>query len=558
MGYDLVIRGGTVIDGTGAARKLADVAILDARIAKIGIVDGSGREEIDAAGHIVAPGFVDAHTHMDAQVFWDELGTSSCYHGVTSVVMGNCGFTLAPARPDERALVVRNLERAEDIAAEAMAQGINWTWATFAEYLDAVDAKPKGLNYAASIGHSALRTWAMGERAFSEEANGDDMEVMAAELRDALKAGAVGFTTSRSSSHRTSDDRPVASCQASWSEVAELVGIMAHESDGCFQLAPEAHHRDLEGMEDYEARLRALALSTGVPVMYGVIGGKNTDFIDETVALGGRMHGLTHCRGVSEILSFRTNVPFDKLAEWKEMRSKPIDEQRRILSDPAERARLVKAGYEGDYGNLHGPDASRPNFDALQVMRSTYLPNPSVSQLAAERGTDPVNLMIDVAMEENFDTFFQQFFGPQSDEQMVQILRNPNTAMTFSDSGAHVGQIIDSSIQTHLLAYLVRERGLLSLEEAVEMITRRPAALWGLNDRGVLREGMAADITIFDPQTVAPAMPQVAFDLPGGARRLVQKACGYKATIVNGKVLMRNGEPTEARAGKLLRASQLN
>jgi N-acyl-D-aspartate/D-glutamate deacylase len=556
MAYDLVVRNGTVIDGTGAPRRQADIGVVDGRIAAIGRIAERGTTEVDADGYIVAPGFVDAHTHMDAQLFWDELGTSSCYHGVTTVVMGNCGFTLAPARPDERALVVRNLERAEDISAEAMAQGIDWTWSTYAEYLDAVDAQPKGINYAGSIGHSALRTWAMGERAFTETATADDMEVMAQELRSALKAGAAGFTTSRSGSHVTADDRPVASRQASWDEVTALVGIMARESGGGFQLAPEAHHRDPEGTADYERRLQELALSTGVAVSYGVIGGKTTELIDDTVAQGGRMFGLTHCRGVSEILSFRTNVPFDKLAEWKDMRSKPIEEQRRILLDPAERARLVNAGHHGDYGNLHGPDASRPNWDRLQVMRSTYLPNPTVGDLARERGADPVETMIDLALEHDFDIFFQQFFSSETDEQMVAMLRNPNTAMTFSDSGAHVGQIIDASIQTHLLAYWVRERGLLSLEEAVPMITDRPARLWNLQGRGLLREGFAADITVFDPATVAPSQPEVVFDLPGGSRRLVQGAQGYKASIVNGQVLMRDGQATEARAGQLLRAGR--
>ena len=235
----------------------------------VGAVDERGREEIDAEGHIVAPGFVDAHTHMDAQVFWDELGTSSCWHGVTTVVMGNCGFTLAPARPDERALVVRNLERAEDISAAAMAEGINWTWSTYREYLRAVEATPKGINYAGSIGHSALRTWAMGERAFSETATEDDLEVMSQELRDAFHAGAVGFTTSRSHGHTTSDGRPVASRQASWEELVALVEVMASESAGSFQLAPEAHHGDPEGLADFERRLQDLALSTGVPILYG-------------------------------------------------------------------------------------------------------------------------------------------------------------------------------------------------------------------------------------------------------------------------------------------------
>jgi N-acyl-D-aspartate/D-glutamate deacylase len=394
----------------------------------------------------------------------------------------------------------------------------------------------------------------MGERAFTETATADDLDVMAQELRGALAAGAVGFTTSRSSSHVTADDRPVASRQASWGEVAALVGIMARESGGGFQLAPETHHRDPEGTADYERRLQELALSTGVSVMYGVIGGKTTSLIDETVARGGKMYGLTHCRGVSEVQSFRTHMCFDKLIEWKDLRSRPLDEQRRILLDPAERARLVHAARHGDYGNLHGPDASRPNFDRLQVMRSPYLPNPTVRQLADQRGVDPVDYIIDLALETDFDVFFQQFFSAESDDQMVAMLRNPNTAMTFSDSGAHVGQIIDSSIQTHLLAYWVRERALLTLEEAIPMITRRPANLWRLHDRGLLRAGFAADITIFDPATVAPDLPRVAFDLPGGARRLVQGAQGYKATIVNGQLLMRDNQPTEARPGQLLRA----
>ena len=554
MGFDLVVRNGTVVDGSGGPRVRADVAVADGRIVAIGKIDEQGREEIDAEGLIVAPGFVDAHTHMDAQLFWDELGSTSCYHGVTTAVMGNCGFTLAPARPAETALVVRNLERAEDISAEAMALGIDWTWSTFAEYLDAVEAQRKGINYAGSIGHSALRTWAMGDRAFSETATPAEIEVMAAELRSGLAAGAVGFSTSRSASHLTGDDRPVASRQASWDELITLVGIMSRESNGCFQLAPETHHYDPDGMADYERRLQELALSTGVAVSYGVIGGKSTRFIDETVALGGRMYGFTHCRGVSEVQSFLTHLRFDVLPEWQEVRDKPLEEQRRLLQDPEVRARLVHAAHHGDYGDARGPN-SKPNYGELRVIRSAYLPNPTVAEIAKERGVDPVELMIDLALEEDFDVFFQQFFGLENDEQMIALLRNPNTAMTFSDSGAHVRSIIDSSIQSHLLAYWVRERGLLSLEEAIQMMTSRPAKIWNLNDRGLLREGYAADITIFDPDTVAPGLPTVIHDLPGGSARLFQKAEGFKATIVNGQIFMRDGEPTAARAGQLLRAN---
>jgi N-acyl-D-amino-acid deacylase len=242
------------------------------------------------------------------------------------------------------------------------------------------------------------------------------------------------------------------------------------------------------------------------------------------------------------------------LPEWKEVRARPLEEQKRLLRDPDVRARLVHAANHGDYGNLRGPDASKPNYDRLQVMRSPYLPNPTVRELANQRGVDPVDLIIDVALEADFDVFFLQYFSSETDEQMVTMLRNPNTAMTFSDAGAHVGQIIDSSIQSHLLAYWVRERQLLTLEEAIPMITQRPANLWRLHDRGLLREGYAADITIFDPKTVAPSLPTVAYDLPGGARRLLQKSQGYLASIVNGQVLMRDGLATEARAGQLLRA----
>jgi N-acyl-D-amino-acid deacylase len=555
MPYDLVVRNGTLIDGSGAPRQMADIAITDGRIAKMGEVDENGREEIDARGMIVAPGFVDAHTHMDAQVFWDELGSTSCFHGVTTVVMGNCGFTLAPAPLEHRALVVSNIERAEDISAEALAQGIDWNWSTFAEYLDAVDVLPKGINYACSIGHSPLRIWAMGDRAFTDTATPAEIDVMAHELRSALAAGAAGFSTSRQITHVTVDDRPVASRQASWEEVVALVEVMAEAGHGGFQLAPETHHRNPAGMADYERRLQELALATGVTVSYGVIGGKTTKFIDETSALGGHIYGLTHCRGVSEVQSFKTSLRFDVLSEWQEIRNRPLDEQRSLLQDPEIRARLVHAAYHGDYGDQRG-DNSKPNYSELRVIRSAFLPNPTVADIANERGVDPVECMIDLALEDDFDVFFQQFFSLEDDERMVALLRNPNTAMTFSDSGAHVRSIIDSSIQSHLLAYWVRERGLLTLEEAIEMITSRPARIWQLNDRGLLREGYAADITIFDANTVAPSLPTVVHDLPGGSPRLFQKAEGYKATIVNGEIFMQDGEPTQARAGYLLRAGE--
>jgi N-acyl-D-amino-acid deacylase len=556
--FDLVVRGGTIVDGSGAPSRRGDVGVVGDRIVAVGEVDGTGKTEIDADGLVVAPGFVDAHTHMDAQAFWDDLGMPACWHGVTSVVMGNCGFTLAPARRGAEALVVRNLERAEDIAGEAMAAGITWSWETFSEFLDTIERLPKGLNHAASIGHSALRTFAMGERAFEGPATEDDLEVMAVELRAALRAGAAGFTTSRSRAHATSDDRPVASRLATWAEVQALVGIVGHESDAIFQLAPE---RGLgpEEHEEFLQRLGDLAVESTAPIVFGHFATKRLaqptlELIDETVARGGDMWALTHSRGVVSAQSFQTRLGFDKLAEWQEVRSQPIEAQKSLLRDPEVRARLVHAAHHGDYGESFGPEAGRPKFDSMRILLSVYPPHPTVAEEATRRGVDPVEAMIDVALEHDLNVFFMQDLVPQNDDDLVATLRHPRAAMCFSDNGAHVSQIFDASIYSHLLGYWVRERQAFSIEEAVEMITSRPAAAWRLRDRGHLAPGFAADITIFDPATVGPQMPYVVHDVPGDQRRIEQRATGFAATIVNGQVLTRDGVATEARPGRLLRA----
>jgi N-acyl-D-amino-acid deacylase len=559
MNYDLVIKNGLLIDGSGAPRVRGDVAVVGDRIVALGDdVDGGGREEIDADGLVVAPGFVDGHTHMDAQVFWDHLGSSSCWQGITTVVMGNCGYTLAPAQPEHRGFLKSHVERAEDIPEEAMAKGIDWTWTTFAEYFDALDALPKGINYAGSIGHSALRVWAMGERAFEEAASGDDLAIMERELSDALRAGAVGFTTTRNPNHTTSQNRPVASRQASWDELEALVGLMAREGTGVFQAGGVGHSpADVD-------RTQQLALSTGVMTLTNTLG-----FVDETVAKGGNMLGLTHCRGFCVMQSFRTRVSFDTIpgSEWQSVRSRPLEEQRALLQDPEVRARLVHEAHHGEYRPEASADPFKPDYEMIYVMRSAYLPNPSVAAEARRLGKDPVEVMIDAALETNFDIFFVQTFGndvggkafheQQPMDELVALLRNPNMAMTFSDAGAHLSQVADNDLTTHLLSYWVRERQALTLEEAIPAITRQPARAWRLHDRGMLAPGYAADITIFDPDTVAPELPRVVHDLPGGFPRIEQRAVGYAATIVNGEVFTRNGEATDVRPGRLLRAGQI-
>jgi len=558
--YDLVVRGGTVIDGSGSAGIRADVGVRNGRIVEVGRIGGRGREEVDAEGHVVSPGFVDGHTHMDAQVFWDELGTSSCWQGVTTVVMGHCGFTLAPARADRRELVVRNLERAEDISPVAMAEGIRWSWETFPEYLDAVDRLPKGINYAANLGHSALRTWVMGERAFEAEASDDELDEMARVLREALEAGAMGFTTTRNTFHQTSDGRPVASRLASWAEVVRLVSEMADAGAGIFQITGEraANSPDPEVRAEYYDRLGALAVATGVPFTFGVpaspTGLAALDFIDTAVAEGARIFGMAHSRGVASVLSFETQLPFDRLAAWKEFRTLPLEEQARRLRDPATRAPLLEAAKHGDYGSeLVGAEVRPPEYDNMFVMDRPMPPYSTVAALAEAAGVHPAERLIDLALERDLKVFFIQPIFRFTDENTVRVMKHPRTVMTFSDSGAHVSQVADSSIQTHLLSYWVRERQAFTLEEAVRMVTYDPATAWGFYDRGLVREGFVADLNVFDPATVAPEMPELVYDLPGGARRLTQRARGYRATVVGGTVTLRDGEHTGARPGRLLR-----
>jgi N-acyl-D-aspartate/D-glutamate deacylase len=561
MPYDLVIKNGTVIDGSGLPRYRADVAVRHGRVAAIGRIREAAREVIDADGQVVTPGFIDGHTHMDAQVFWDPYGTCSCWHGVTTVVMGNCGFTLAPCGKSERHLVVRNLERAEDIAAEAMDAGIDWTWTTFPEFLDRVEMLPKGINYAGYVGHSALRTYAMGERAFEKEASEDDLRAMERELRDGIRAGAIGFTTSRSPSHETPDRRPVASRLASWDEVRRLVGVMGEMNAGVFELAGERAGGDPERLRDYHVRLRDLAVETGRPVTWGLFSRREEPdlwrtyvaLLEETAARGGRMFAQVHSRALTVVLSFKTQLPFDRLPVWRELRALPLEEQKQRLRDPELRRRLVEAAKERDERRPIGAEARLGSYEWIFVMDTAEGPHRSVAAVARERGIDPVEAIIDLALEKDLDRFFLQPIANENQDHALELMKHPRTVVTFSDSGAHVSQIMDASLQTHLLSHWVRAKQAMSLEQAVRMLSFEPATHWGFLDRGLVREGMAADLLVFDPETIAPEMPEVVRDLPAGARRLTQRARGIAATVVNGEVVLRDGKPTGALPGQLLR-----
>jgi len=560
MAYDLVIKNGMVIDGSGMARYRADVGVKGGKITRIGRISEPAEEVIDAEGHVVTPGFVDGHTHMDAQIFWDKLGSCSCYHGVTTAVMGNCGFTIAPCREEEVDFVFRNLERAEDISRDAMLQGIKWQWETFPEYLDVIDSLPKGINYAGYIGHSALRTYVMGERAFDEEASEDDLKIMAAHIQEAVRAGAIGFSTSRSPSHLTSDDRLVASRIAPFSEVEYLVGAMGEIDAGIFQLAME--RGELEYMKGFYNKLADLSENTGRPVTFGSLTRRKLpgqwrefyDIIEKRNQSGARIFTQVHSREINSILSFETSTPFDKWDVWRDVRALPLDGQMAAMRDPETKAKLVEIAsrpYDGPV--VAGAEAQPPEWEIFYEIDKVALPHPSLADIARQRGVAPAEAMIDIAMENGLKKFFRQPLANENMDDALALMRHPDSCVTFSDSGAHVSQIMDSSLQTHLLSHWVRQEEAFTLEQAIRMITYDTATRWGFHDRGLLREGMAADIVVLDPAKVGAEMPTVVNDLPGGAKRLKQYSTGIKATIVGGETVLKDNEHTGALPGRLLR-----
>jgi len=567
MALDTVIRGGTVVDGSGKPRFSADIGIKDGRIAEIGKVTTQAARTIDADGLIVSPGFIDGHTHMDAQVAWDPIGSCSCWHGVTSVVMGNCGFALAPCKPEEREWYARCLSAVEDIPTEAMAAGIDWTWETFPEYLATVERLPKAINYGMYIGHSALRMYVMGKRALSEKATDEDMTRMARAVQEALKVGALGFSSSRASTHLTPDDTPVASRLAEWEEIDRIIGAMAELDAGIFQVGPdiasgERHRAFLE-------RLRQVALATKRPIMFGVLATKQGDdptswayqtrYIDDTVAAGGRMFGQGTTRSINAIFSLKSYLPFDVLPAWKPIRALPIDEQKKRLRDPEVRRALVAAEaamkprdkvFQG--GGAATTDPRKPDYANLFALKGVDWDDPSVEQLSRTRGQHPVEVMIDLSLADDNQVYVQPLVN-ESPDDVLGILRHQRTLATFSDSGAHVCQEMGSSLQTHFLSYWVRKRQAFTLEQAIRKLTHDNAVAWEMNGRGLLREGYQADIVLFEEDRIRPQLPTVEKDLPGGARRLVQKADGIRATLVNGAVAFENGEATGARSGTVLK-----
>jgi N-acyl-D-amino-acid deacylase len=524
----------------------------------------SAKQTLDADGQIVAPGFIDGHTHMDAQIFWDPLGNNSVWHGVTSVIMGNCGFSLAPCAEKDKEIVFNNLERAEDISPAAMNAGIPWSWETFPEYLDVVDKLPKGINYSGYVGHSALRTYVMGERAMSEPANADDLVGLKRNLEESIRAGAMGMSTTCASTHRTPDGRPVASRLAEWSEVEELVGVMSTLGAGVFEIARENNEHSLEEAEAERDQLKKLAIDSKVPVTFGnpwyKRWRKNTWrthllMADEITAAGGKVLIQGSATWHNSLRSFETIMPYDKAAVWSEFRALPIEEQKKGLKDPAMRQRLIDAAKN----HIHKPNPAYANafnsavdWDWFFPMTDALPPFKSMAAHAAETGKDPVELLVDMSIDSDFKLFFVDPANNEDLDVCIAMINHPRTAVTFTDSGAHVTVTVNP-VHTFLLGHWVRNAQAITIEAAIRKITFDVAAFWGIQKRGLLKEGWHADLCIFDLNTVKPQLPSLVHDLPTGAPRLLQKADGIMATIVNGEILIKDNQHTGALPGRLIR-----
>ena len=554
MDYDVVIRNGSVVDGTGTGPRPADVAIRGQRIVEVGEARGEAARVIDATGHLVTPGFVDIHTHLDAQLWWDPIGSSSCWHGVTSVVLGNCGVTFAPCKPSDRRYLAELMESVEDIPADSIMEGLSWDWEGYDQYLASLERRPKGPNAGGMVGHCAVRYHAMGERSLEEEpADPHDIAAMTSTVDDALAGGALGFSTSRTLLHRVPDGRPV---PGTWASIDELLAIgetLGEAGRGVFESAPR-----FGGTEDLaEVQwMVELSLATGRPVTFGVTQvDQRPELHSRVVAAAelGRSRGAdirpqTTARGVGILFGLVHRTPWDRGPGWRELRRLSLDDKLALLRDPVTRARLV------DEAQL------TPTLDLSLVYvmsdgdaRYDHHRSDSLAAHADRLGVTPVEAFIDLSLERDGLLLLNWPFLNQNLDQVEEMLRNPTVVLGLADAGAHVGQIMDASQPTFLLTYWARERGAMSIGEAVRRLTSDTAGLFGIVDRGVLRAGAYADVNVIDYDRLRLHAPEYVHDFPGGAGRFVQKASGYQATLVNGEVFMESGVHTGALGGMLLR-----
>ncbi len=551
MRYDLKITGGEIIDGSGRKRFKGDVGVSGGKVVALGAAPGEARETIDASGRIVCPGFVDIHTHYDAQILWDRMLTISPWHGVTTVVMGNCGFGVAPTRAQHRDLIVRTLEKVEGMSVAALEAGMgaDWGFETFPQYLDAIEKRGAAINVGAMIGHTPLRLYVMGEDATERAATAEEVARMRGIVHEALEAGAIGFATSKALTHIGYGGKPVPSRIAEFSEIRALAGALGEAKKGVMQATI--------GKGLLFDEFAQISRETGAHVSWtALLAGRLRDGFDHRYQLARSMElirqGYTVYPQVTpRPLNFEYQLAepfvFESMSLFRPVSAADFAGKKKIYADPAFRQafrdKMDRAPGEFVRGFGHTVISECAADPALEERL--------LAEVARERGVHPVDLLLDLGLATDLQARFRMPVANLNEDEVAELLLNPDMVVGLSDAGAHASQLCDGCQGTYLLARWVREKQALTLEEAVRMLTSRPAEVFGIGDRGRLKEGWPADILVFDPATVGAGPLRRVWDFPGGANRLVSEASGIDAVIVNGTILRRNGSDAVAVDGKL-------
>ncbi len=559
MAYDLLIKGGRIYDGSGLPSYLGDVAVQDGRIIETGRISGGAKRVIKADGLAVSPGFIDFHTHLDAQLLWDPLATSSCFHGVTTVIPGNCALALAPCKQQDRETILRSFERVEAISLPALKAGVEWSWTTFPEYLNRLRGK-LGVNVAALMGHCALRQFVMGEASTERAATPAEIHQMKEILKAGVRAGAIGFSTNQNPVHMFADGTPIPSRLATDEEIIELACALGEINRGAVQISRGSLGVSVPMRETVQL-FEKIAGQSGRPVIWQSIAHRwdrpnewreLLDLAKESLDRGIQSYPLCNARLFNNRLTLKNAQVFDDLPTWKTILFLPLEERIKAFRDPEARRKLR-------YEAVEEKKSSRfsRRWDLVYMLKAAtaankHLEKKSVAEIAKIRGQDVIDAFLDLSLEEGLDTEFQTSSTNGDEQAVAEIIRSPFVLVGQSDAGAHLIYDAGFGYATRLLGYWIREKNIMSLEEGVRKLTFMVASIFGLPDRGLLRPGMAADLVIFDPATIREREPEMVQDLPGNEKRLIQKAIGIEATIVNGEVLVERGAHTGALPGAVL------